>query len=112
MRVYMPREDGIPLSFPHTKPHWVADSLDEMGGPFTGIIELPNRLDWSTHPTYDLSDRVLVCAMYSNVVREAASSDDIAFLNRELLLSVWSKLNIPDWIRVEWERHHEELRCL
>lgn len=111
MRVYMPRKEGMPLSFPHTKPHWVADSLEDLDGPYTGVVGLPNRLDWHTPATYDMSSELSVGAMYSNVIREAASDDDMRFLNRDMLIHVWRNLNIPEWIRLEWEQRHKELSC-
>ena len=32
------------------------DSLEELTEPTTGVVELPQRLDWSEQGRYDLSD--------------------------------------------------------
>jgi hypothetical protein len=55
-------EDGRPYTVPET--------LEELTGPTSGVVELPVRLDWSEQGRYDLSDPKQLCLMYERVIRE------------------------------------------
>ncbi len=110
MKIYKPVGPAGICTFENTKPVFVADSLDDLRGPTAGSVTLPLHLDWTPSSTYDLSADVRVCTMYATVLREAKAEDDLArFLNRELLVRMWSSLRLPDFIRESWERRFPPL---
>jgi hypothetical protein len=94
-----------------TRPYVTPDTLDELAGPASGVIELPISLDWSERRTYDLSvesDRRL---MYERVIREAMTADILrSYLNRVLLMSVWPSMYLPRRVRASWESRFPALR--
>jgi hypothetical protein len=93
------------------RPYVTPDSLDELSGPTTGVIELPISLDWSERRTYDLSvesDRRL---MYERVIREAMSADTLRrYLDRVLLTSIWPTMYLPRRVKASWESRFPVLR--
>jgi hypothetical protein len=89
----------------------VADQLDDLQGPITGIVILPDRLDWSRYPSHDLSDPDKLHDLYATVLRKAESRQDLAtYLNRDPLVREWANLDLPGSIRAAWEAAHWELR--
>jgi hypothetical protein len=55
----------------------VPESLEELTGPITGVVELPPRLDWSEQGRYDLSDPRQRNLMYEVVIRESMRVEDL-----------------------------------
>ncbi|WP_162893263.1 hypothetical protein [Microbacterium halotolerans] len=51
----------------------VADSLDDLHGPTTGEVTLPNHLLWNPPDPFDLDDDKELCAMLRIVLRAAHS---------------------------------------
>lgn len=49
------------------RPYTVPDSLEELTGPTSGVVELPQRLDWPEQGRYDLSDPRQRNLMYERV---------------------------------------------
>lgn len=94
----------------NTVPIFVADSLDALGGPVSGVVELPLHLDWTAARSYDLDNPRRVLTMYSTVLREAGSETDlVTYLDAEILKRVWVDLNIPTFVREVWENKHPAL---
>ncbi|OUC96586.1 hypothetical protein [Streptosporangium minutum] len=88
----------------------VPADLSELAGPFTGVVRLPVRLDWSEQRVYDLSDDSHVGLMYERVIREASHLDDLrAYLNRETLIRLWPHLYLPAQARKTWETRFRDL---
>ena len=87
-----------------SRPYVTPETLDELTGPATGVVELPVTLEWSERRTYDLSvvsDRRL---MYERVVREAMTVDALrGYLNRALLVAAWPSMYLPRRVRSSWE---------
>jgi hypothetical protein len=89
-------EDGRPYTVPET--------LEELTGPTTGVVELPQRLDWSEQGRYDLADSRQLCLMYERVIREAMRVEDLrAYLDAPTLRQVWRRLYLPRKVRAMWE---------
>ena len=89
-------EDGRPYTVPET--------LEELTGPTSGVVELPNRLDWSEQGRYDLDDPKQLCVMYERVIRESMTVGDLrAYLHGPTLTRVWSRLWLPRKVRGLWE---------
>lgn len=88
----------------------LADTRDNLDGPTTGTITLPNQLDWSggTH-TYDLDTSARVKSLYITVLREASSHEDLGYLNWDILVDIWPELRIPTRVRDMWEAKFPEL---
>lgn len=111
MKVYkQPTEGGI-VGIDNVKPGFVLDDLNSLHGPTQGTVTLPIRLDWSASPLYDLGKANRVRTLYTTVLREACSEEDLTtFLSQDLLIAVWASLRIPELLRHAWEIRHPELR--
>jgi hypothetical protein len=93
----------------------VADSLEGLRGPASGILELPLRLFWSGSSDgparFDLDAPHDALAAYQIVIGEARTPADLAdYLNAGLLERLWPSLRLPAEIRRAWEAGHPALR--
>nr|WP_041833772.1 hypothetical protein [Actinoplanes sp. N902-109] len=107
------RDDPVVrLARPH-RPVLVAGTLTELTGPTAGLVELPLRLWWNPHRTFDLSRPTMLCWMYENVLREAVRVDELrSYLHGATLVRLWPELNLPRAVRAAWEARHPVLRRL
>jgi len=111
MKKYLPVEPGKKLDYDTTQPVFVVDSLDELKGAMVGEVVLPLHLDWTPYNRYNLSEPEDVRLLYLTVLSEACSEAELRkYLNRELLLGLWSKIRLPKRIRLVWESTHPELK--
>jgi hypothetical protein len=79
----------------------VPESLAELTGPTSCVIELPIHLDWSEQHIYDPAQTGL---LYERVIREALSQRDLAsYLNKDVLMRIWGRLYLPARVRRQWE---------
>ncbi|GAB4992343.1 hypothetical protein MAHJHV61_47610 [Mycobacterium avium subsp. hominissuis] len=85
------------------RPFAVPDRLDELQGPATGVIELPNRIAWRGRHLFDLADRDEAVAAYSAVLASGREADVQKWINADLLRKLWPHLRIPRLVRREWE---------
>ena len=80
------------------------DSLEELTGPTTGVVELPQRLDRSEQGRYDLADDRQRNLMYERVIREPMMIDDLrVYLHGPILRQVWRQ------VRQLWESRFHTL---
>lgn len=86
-------------------------SLDELGGPTTGTVELPLHVVWSGRRAYGLDQPRSRMSLYRTVLAEGQREDLVSFLNRELLLAQWPVLRtlIGRPLRDAWEGGFPEL---
>lgn len=91
------------------KPYEAPFSLSELAGPETGSLALPRNVYWGPWPEAQLDVRSDVVKAYEAILREGRASDQIALLNRELLLAVWRQLVLPVRVRELWESRFPEL---
>ncbi|MEV8516295.1 hypothetical protein [Dactylosporangium sp. NPDC051484] len=92
------------MSYGERKPVVVADSLSQLSGPTSGTVTLPNHLDWSGHPVYDLDDPKRLVTMYKTVLQEAQTVADLAaWLNADRLAAEWTGMYLPPKVRRLWE---------
>ncbi len=99
----------VHLARPH-RPVLVAGSLHELTGPEHGLVELPLRLWWNPHRTFDLDRPDALLWMYENVLREAVRVDELrTYLHGPTLVRVWPQLNLPRGVRAAWETRHRVL---
>lgn len=84
---------------PYSPSFVLPDSLDDLSGPTTGTVDLPNRLMWNPSRPFDLADEKRLCSMIRTVVREARTQEDLAdYIDRDSLIRLWPTLGIPDRI--------------
>jgi hypothetical protein len=100
-------------SFEARIPCPVPDSLDELTGLVTGVVDLPVHLDWGPDPSYDLADPDRRLALYVAVISEAGSVAELArYLNHELLVELWPRLRLPRHCVRRWHDAFPELAAL
>jgi len=99
-------------SYEQRRPWTVPETLDELTGPTSGVVELPGHLDWSEQRRYDLADPAQLGLMYERVIREAMTADDLRrYLNGRTLAAVWSQIFLPRTVRALWEGRFPALRA-
>lgn len=112
MKSYVAVAPGSVTTFENSVPFFVPDDLHALHGPTSGTVSLPLHLDWSESSSYDLSRQSRLRSLYSTVIREAGSEQELAnWLNYDLLIREWCDLNIPAAVRQAWESVHPELQC-
>lgn len=88
----------------------VAPRLDELHGPTSGVIELPNRLLWRPDRHVNLDHPAILQWMYAVVLREAATVDELrTWLDGDTLVRLWPEIYLPRWVRQAWRDRHPEL---
>jgi hypothetical protein len=93
------------------RPYVLPETLGELTGPVTGVVQLPLRLDWSDRTEFHLDDPAERNVMYERVIREATRIDDLrSYLNEEVLRQVWGRLFLPARVRRSWEDRFPGLR--
>jgi hypothetical protein len=63
-------ERGRKPTASYQRPYTVAESLDLLHGPSSGMVHLPSHLDWSGHAEYDLDAPGRVVDLYRAVLIE------------------------------------------
>lgn len=92
------------------RPYAIAESLDDLCGPTSGVVMLDRRLDWSGRARYDLDNPRRLASMYETVLREATSIDDLArWLDGPTLTRLWPDLVLPPQVRQPWEARFPHL---
>jgi hypothetical protein len=89
----------------------VAASLADLQGPAHSTVELPIWLFWYPDRTFDLDEPGMLPWLYQIVLREACSTEDLAYLNGDLLIALWPELYLPRGVRQAWEDQHPELHA-
>lgn len=98
-------------TYAENRPYLLPETLGELVGPVTGVIQLPLRLDWSERTEFHLDDPAERNVMYERVIREATRVDDLrSYLNEEVLRQVWDRLFLPARVRRSWEDRFPGLR--
>jgi hypothetical protein len=98
-------------TYAENRTYLLPDTLLELAGPVTGVIQLPLRLDWSDHMVFHLEEPAERNLMYERVIREATRADDLrSYLNESVLRQVWSLLFLPRSVRQNWEQRFPDLR--
>ena len=98
-------------TYAENRTYLLPDTLLELAGPVTGVIQLPLRLDWSDHMVFHLEEPAERNLMYERVIREATRADDLrSYLNESVLRQVWSLLFLPRSVWQTWEQRFPDLR--
>lgn len=94
----------------YAKPVVVPDSLDRLGGPTSGVVNLPRHLKWSGNARYDLDQPGRIMDLYRAVINEAATPTDLhTYLDRATLVQLWPQMWLPAAVRTRWEERFPEL---
>ena len=73
-------------------------------------MRLPNHLDWSGSPEYDLDTPDEIASMYQTVLNEATTIDDLrTWIDGQQLLRLWRTLWLPAPLRRAWEQKFPQL---
>ncbi|HKD97756.1 MAG TPA: hypothetical protein VKB69_09155 [Micromonosporaceae bacterium] len=89
----------------------VAPDLAALGGPVSGVVELPVRLFWQPDRRINIDTPGVLGWMYETVLREAASVAELRdWLDGETLVRLWPDLFLPRGVRAAWEDRHPRLR--
>lgn len=103
--------DGKRVRFRDVKPYSVVDALEDLRGPYAGVIDLPHHVRW-------LDDRfgVDVSVMggrvmaYQALLSEGTVGEQQQFLNAHRLIETWPELRMDRRIRDLWESRFPVLR--
>lgn len=92
------------------KPYVIAERLDLLVGPTSGVARLPRHLDWSGRASYDLDSPGRIIDLYRTVLIEAVTPEDLSgYLDETTLKRLWSYLWLPPALRAAWERRFPQL---
>lgn len=95
------------------RPVAVVEHLDALCGPRTGLYRLPLHLEASDRPLFDFADPADRSLAYRIVLAEAGSTADLtAWIDRNELIAIWSRLHLPKNVRAAWQHAHLELAQL
>lgn len=96
--------------FRDVKPYEIPGSLDDLQGPSGGVVELPHTVLWAPGGgRVDLDAEGGVGLAYRAVLADGTVADQVAIVNRDRLVAVWSELLLPRRVRELWESRFPEL---
>jgi hypothetical protein len=103
-------QDTARLLYSDILPYAVAETLEELQGPTSGVVMLPNSLAWTGRRSFDLSKPADVASMYKVVLHEARGAEDLRrYLNRRLLVEHWDDIGTGRAVRPLWEQRFPQL---
>ncbi len=89
----------------------VPDSLEQLRGSASGVVELPITLFWSRPDrTFNLDDRYQAIDMYLTVLDRGSIDELATYLNGKLLVELWPDLHLTRAKRLPWQARFTELR--
>jgi hypothetical protein len=94
------------------RPAVLPETLADLRGPASGVVELPVRLYWSAGSrSFDLAVAHEAADMYEAVLDAASSREDLVrYLDTDLLIRVWPVLGMSRAKRAAWESKFPVLR--
>lgn len=97
-------------TYAENRPYLVPETMEELAGPLTGVLILPERLDRSERAAFRLDVPAERNLMYERVIREATRPGDLReYLNGAVLREVWRNLFLPARVRRMWEDRFPDL---
>lgn len=92
------------------KPYAVPESLDELQGPATGVVELPLSIYWAPgEHTADVGTDDGAWITYVSALSEGRLEEIVRLVNAERLRQVWGQLLLPRRVVTLWESRFPEL---
>ena len=100
------------ILFQDTKPYEVVESLDNLRGPASGMIELPLYVRAMSREfrQVDLDNADERIAAYNDILQEGTLSDIVELVNTRLLIKDWLQQRLPRRVVDRWESRFSELR--
>lgn len=96
--------------FRDVKPYEIPGSLDDLQEPIGGVVELSHTVLWAPGGgRVDLDAEGAVGLAYRAVLAEGTVADQVAIVNRDQLVAVWSELLLPRRVRELWESRFPKL---
>lgn len=94
------------------KPFCVPGSLDDLHGPGRGgSVTLPVTIYWAPGDgTIPLDSEGRIDMVYQAVIAEGSAEDQCAYLDRDVLIEAWPRLNLPIEAARLWQDSFPELR--
>ena len=92
-------------------PYVVPDSLDELTGPTTGVIELPRGIE-PTGRRYDLDDPSSRVSLYVRVISDATTAEDLDISQPGHVRWLWPQLHLPRYCVRRWHERFPELAAI
>ncbi|WP_342318690.1 hypothetical protein [Corynebacterium mayonis] len=92
-------------------PFDVPDSLDDLQGPASGVLEVPHSIMWarSDYHTVDLSNDAAIVSAYREILGSATLEQLTRLVNKDHLVRLWPT-TFDTTIRNAWEESFDELR--
>lgn len=101
------------VRFRDLKPYFLPDSLSELSGPYSGLIQLRHAILWAPgERVFDISTYGGARVAYQALITEGKVNDQIVGLNRQRLFELWPYLSLDDRVRDLWEQRFPELKKL
>lgn len=99
------------IRYQDIKPYSFVASLDDLHGPSSGQIKLPHAVFWAPGDAiFTLEYRDMREQAYQAVLAEGDEEDIKALINKDLLIDLWSSLDLPIPVAKGWEQRFPELR--
>lgn len=99
------------VRFRDVKPYSAPMSLDELHGPYDGMIDLPHAVRWQADR---LGVNVSVVGWrrmaYQALLAEGTVEEQRRLMNRDRLVETWPILNMDRRVRALWEGRFPQLR--
>ncbi|MDO4259038.1 MAG: transcriptional regulator [Actinomycetaceae bacterium] len=100
------------IRFRDLKPYDAPVSLDDLCGPYDGLIDLPHSVRWQADRLgVDVSNLGWRRMAYQALLAEGTAEEQCRLINRDRLLDMWPILNMDPRVRDLWERRFSELRA-
>ena len=97
------------VRFQDVKPYDVSAGLDDLRGPRSGALVLPHHVHRGPSRDVDLALVGDVLSAYQATISEGMTADQVAILNRSLLIEMWPELVLSVPVRDLWESRFPEL---
>jgi hypothetical protein len=107
--VTVPAQGTTRVRFQDVKPYDAPASLDDLRGPRDGELVLPHHVHWGPRRDVNLGRKGDVLTAYQATISEGMVADQVAILNRSLLLELWPELILSTRVRSLWESRFPEL---
>ena len=99
------------VRFRDVKPYSAPMSLDELYGPYDGMIDLPHAVRWQADRLgVDVSVVGWRRMAYQALLAEGSADEQRRLMNRDRLVEIWPILNMDRRVRDLWEGRFPQLR--
>jgi len=89
--------------FGETKPYYAPNDVSTLQGPDAGLIKLPLDIYWGPDRWFNLIRRSTLHEAYRTILQEADIEEINLYINRDVLQSIWSELDLPARLTCLWE---------